>query len=319
MRILTFIFGPLISLAIFAAAIVGLEMFLRHIYTDVSVGGGNAPGMEQFYKDHYKGNGIGWRDVDYSEEKPENTIRVAAIGDSFTFGAGIRNVEDTWPKLMEKKLKEQFPGKNIQVMNVAKRGADSDDLATILETKVMPFSPDIAVYAINLNDIEKDEDRLKIAADSQIFKGEKAREYVKKYYVVYALEQVLRGINSDTNNDAYIERLYASEDHRNNQRQAFEKMKTLMGDRPVLMGVLPNAPIKGEQTLQEEYDQTVQTITSLGIPYIDVLGDLPAENPPEFRASFFDYHPNEQMQAYFAKKFGEAVQKVIQEKYAGGA
>ena len=44
-------------------------------------------------------NSQGFRGWDYPVEKSESTIRILAIGDSFTYGWGVE-LEDTWPYLL---------------------------------------------------------------------------------------------------------------------------------------------------------------------------------------------------------------------------
>src|SRR5260221_130617 len=43
----------------------------------------------------------GFRDKDYSMQKPADTFRIIAIGDSLTYGPGVNN-EATYPRIFEK-------------------------------------------------------------------------------------------------------------------------------------------------------------------------------------------------------------------------
>ena len=48
-------------------------------------------------------NSDGFRDKNYSIEKPNGVFRIVAIGDSLTFGFGVES-EESYPKVLEKNL-----------------------------------------------------------------------------------------------------------------------------------------------------------------------------------------------------------------------
>src|SRR5258705_13430126 len=45
-------------------------------------------------------NSHGMRDREYDAHEPPGSLRILALGDSWTFGAGLE-VQDTWPKQLE--------------------------------------------------------------------------------------------------------------------------------------------------------------------------------------------------------------------------
>ena len=51
-------------------------------------------------------NKAGFRDYEYSVDKPEGVFRIAVLGDSLIFGFGV-NLEDTFPKVLERMLKKE--------------------------------------------------------------------------------------------------------------------------------------------------------------------------------------------------------------------
>jgi hypothetical protein len=51
-------------------------------------------------------NSQGFRDKEFSLSKPTNTIRILAMGDSWTYGWYV-NLNDTWPKKLENLLNER--------------------------------------------------------------------------------------------------------------------------------------------------------------------------------------------------------------------
>jgi lysophospholipase L1-like esterase len=316
MKLVSFLIGPLISLAIFALAIAGGEWWLRSTFRDISIGDASAPGMQEFYKKYYHGNKEGWRDKDYEVTKPAGTTRVLVLGDSFTFGGGIKDPEHTWPRLMEKTLRQEFPAHTIEVINAARRGATTTEVAEMLEKKGLAYQPDVIVYAINMNDIETNADKQQLSANSQIFKNPTWQRAVQKYYLAYALQQLLRGVTKQATNDEYLRNLYSSTEHQQNQLAAFQHIQELSGDRPIIIGILPNAPQDGHVTLQPQRDQLNQALNSLNLKSIDLVTNLPAQNPPDYRVSFFDYHPKESIHRFFADRFAQATIPVLENIYA---
>lgn len=98
----------------------------------------------------YRINSDGIRDRDYPVAKPQGVFRVAAVGDSCTFGFGLE-LEDTWPKQLEKELQKTNPG--AEVINFGVMGYNTPQEAERIQDKVLKYSPDLIVIGYSLNDI----------------------------------------------------------------------------------------------------------------------------------------------------------------------
>jgi len=62
-------------------------------------------------------NNLGLRDsLDYSATKPSNCYRILGIGDSMTFGKGVKE-EETYLGVLEKRLKQRAGNRCIEVLN----------------------------------------------------------------------------------------------------------------------------------------------------------------------------------------------------------
>ena len=61
-------------------------------------------------------NSNGLRDRNFEYYKSEDVFRILVLGDSFTFGYGVEE-DCTYPKLLEKKLRKEFPTSEIEVIN----------------------------------------------------------------------------------------------------------------------------------------------------------------------------------------------------------
>jgi hypothetical protein len=88
-------------------------------------------------------NSLGLRDHEVSVRKRPGTLRVLALGDSFTYG--ITALEDTWPKLLERNLRKRFPGRTIEVLNAGVPCYSTYQELAYLERSLLQLDPDVVV------------------------------------------------------------------------------------------------------------------------------------------------------------------------------
>jgi len=99
----------------------------------------------------YRINSLGLRGPETTLEKPESTIRIVVLGDSFTFGSGVRN-EDTFPSAMGDFFKTNVPGRNIEVLNLGAGRYNTVNEVSLLFRRGVQFDPDIVLICFFLND-----------------------------------------------------------------------------------------------------------------------------------------------------------------------
>jgi len=92
-------------------------------------------------------NELGYRDKKITNEVGKKKIVI--IGDSFTAGHGLKNVDERFSDLLQAKLGEE----KYAVYNLGVSGADTRDEAKRLEE--FPIKPDIIILQYFPNDIEK--------------------------------------------------------------------------------------------------------------------------------------------------------------------
>jgi len=112
-------------------------------------------------------NSIGLRDREVGVPKPANVFRVLAIGDSVTFGFGVR-VEESYPKRLETLL-NAAGGSSTKRFEVINAGVPATGLVSYLqylETKGPLLEPDLVLVGIVLNDI-MDYDAVSAGGNSQ--------------------------------------------------------------------------------------------------------------------------------------------------------
>jgi lysophospholipase L1-like esterase len=97
-------------------------------------------------------NAAGLRDDrEYAVPKPPGVRRLVVLGDSFTF-AGKVALEETFPKRLEKRLRQATHGQPYEVLNLAVPGYNSRQQALLLEERGLAFQPDLVIVAFVLND-----------------------------------------------------------------------------------------------------------------------------------------------------------------------
>ena len=124
---------------------------VRDAYTARGVAGVDAVAARAPYAVEFRYNALFFRERDLAAKAP-GVIRVVLLGDSFTEGQGVKE-NDTTARRLEALLNASGE-RRWEVLNCARRGADFPSLHKMFE-KVLPFQPDVVVYAMVLNDPER--------------------------------------------------------------------------------------------------------------------------------------------------------------------
>ena len=98
-------------------------------------------------------NSLGLRGDEVAIPKPTGTFRILGVGDSITFGHGVR-LEDTFLKVLERRLNENAKEViHYEVLNAGSPGGGLGDYDRFLETKAAQLQPDMVLVGLALNDI----------------------------------------------------------------------------------------------------------------------------------------------------------------------
>jgi lysophospholipase L1-like esterase len=101
----------------------------------------------------YTINAAGMRDEDVPLAKPPGVFRIAAIGDSVTFGAACR-AEDAWVERLERALNARSgaAGTRFEVLNLGVIGYNITQSVQRLRALGLGYAPDLVLYGYLLND-----------------------------------------------------------------------------------------------------------------------------------------------------------------------
>lgn len=95
-----------------------------------------------------------WMDLSVKKAKTDpNTVRIVAVGDSFTHGVTLKLAE-TWPVVLEGLLNAQAPaaGPRYEVINAGVGGENLIEESLNIKLAVANLEPDLIVHQLFLND-----------------------------------------------------------------------------------------------------------------------------------------------------------------------
>ncbi len=141
-----------------------------------------------------KTNSLGLRNEEISLIKDTNEFRIICIGDSFTEGFGT-DEEYCWPRILERELSERIKNKKINIINAGTAGSDVVFEYTFLTEKLLKYSPDMVINALNTSDISD----LTIRGGFERFKPENVVSYKEtpSWEPLYARSFIFRHIIHD--------------------------------------------------------------------------------------------------------------------------
>lgn len=262
----------------------------------------------------YRRNQRNLRDREYVSPKPSGKQRILMVGDSFTFGQGVKDPAKIFPELLESRLNTlEIPSapKGVDILNGGLPGSLTDEWLRVWEATSEEFDPDLLLIVFFLRDGTRtlsvpeffDRIREEITEINQ-----QSRPYRYSYlYRLYRDSQDRQQVAS-----LYSARFQASYFGANHQTLEWRKaqanllkLKRLATQHQARVGLVV-FPILVE--LDEPYP--FQAITDLVVafgrdndfPVYDLLPDFMGHYAPDYWVSSLDQHPNERGHALVAKR-----------------
>lgn len=99
-------------------------------------------------------NSLGGRGPEVAAQAPAGTLRVVALGDSFTFGQGVEE-EDTWPMVAGATM--VAGGRPVEVLDFGVPGHGTPQSVALLERRLLPLEPDVVLLAVFANDLSAED------------------------------------------------------------------------------------------------------------------------------------------------------------------
>jgi lysophospholipase L1-like esterase len=287
----------LLLLSVLIIIILLGELALRVIIYDETSGHGASPGSLKFNQKHVELNKEGFRDVDYSFSKPNNTMRIAVVGDSFTFGMGVNNVNDTYPKVLERDLASLNLTRNFEVLNFGIPGYDTKDHIKTIEDHVLKYNPDVIVIGYVLNDLPNPENiDVKYQKIELPFIGFWLRSSSYLYYFIESrLNELLRGNSPDYNYESIMSKLYNSSLNKNESDRIYKQIADVANQNniTVLVVTFPIIYKLNNYPFKEAHKHVDELAYKNHFLHIDLLKDYQRYRVEDLVVNQYDAHPNE--------------------------
>ena len=140
-------------------------------------------------------NSQGYRTPEIAESKPPSTVRVACIGDSWTFGMNV-DQSRAYPDRLAARLQEAKPGTRYEVLNFGQLGYSSFQGLQLLKTRVLGLRPDVVAIGFGMNDSGvsgyRDKDMVADAPPSVAARIADAARELETYKLLHYIAQLVR-------------------------------------------------------------------------------------------------------------------------------
>lgn len=238
-------------------------------------------------------NSLGMRDLaePTSVLNPATTTRIAVVGDSIAFGAGVNDGE-TFSAVMEKMLNSSTSGKKeeIEVLNLAVGGYSARNYLQVVKHKALPLKPQIIIISYCLNDPELD---LTQPLHS-FFRSRAWYEHLylwKQYYRAQIRVKELFFGNGD-----YIRYLHRYPPSWDSVVTSFREISALTKEKniSVYLVVMPHIPVLGSKPYKylDLHQQVCDATKTVGFSCFDLYPAFANYTPADLWISYNDGHPN---------------------------
>lgn len=161
-----FLFVIFLTLTEFIFRLSGINEEYRKTAKDITFDLASEPDYHRFFKMRknldieskfgyrLKTNSLGMRSPEVSVSPPKNGWRAICVGDSVTFGWGVR-AEESFPQLLQQKLQKRYPNHEIQVLNAGMPAYSSYQGLVYCNRELIKLKPNLIVFCFGHNDTFK--------------------------------------------------------------------------------------------------------------------------------------------------------------------
>lgn len=304
--------NALIILFLASLVLTGGEVYYRFIYdaTDAYM---MSKTSVRWQARHYHMNASGFRDsAEYKWRIQPGMRRITFLGDSFTAGHGVKNVEDRFANL----IRSRHPDWDVHVM--AGNGWETSTELKLLNNELSAnYAFDVVVLVYCLNDISDLAPEYWENTVRRITQTWQPGPIVLESYLLDTYYHRLRmALDPDLRNYyGYVGQWYRGPVW-NIQEARLRQLRDKVAQRggqlrvvtfPFLQSAGDNYPFR------EIHAQLDGLWTSMGVPHLDLLDTFSQVDPPQLVVNRFDAHPNEKAHEMAAK----AIEQFIQDHWSG--
>lgn len=243
-------------------------------------------------------------DPNLTWEKPAGTTRIMIVGDSLTFGDGVKATE-TYPFQLEQRLNAQEEGQ-FQIVNLGIMGLNTDQQALILSRQnpyfgepVLTLNPDLVLLTFSADDIEGRPDPQErpgirvLPQDVHQFLFNRSRLYALFHQ---SLNSLLSSIGIQSSYTEYLQHLYRDDTP---EWQEFQQslalfIETVQEARtPMLLVIFPILEQLNEShPFLDLYARVTALAQAKEIPVLNLFSYFQGKEASALRVSLLNDHPN---------------------------
>lgn len=231
-------------------------------------------------------NSYGLRGPEPFPPEREGVLRVAAVGDSFTFGMGVE-AEQAWPALLQGRLGDG--DREAEVLNFGVCGYSIADSLAVVEHKTRPWRPRAIVFGYFHND----PDTLPLQPIYRAYLSPLSPYRLRLGFFSLMLRRSLDYKLSGA--ASYGEMVYSDKlSYWPNALRSFERMAAAAEEQNAefLVAVFPSTPNRWEDyDLRPLHHKLAAALLERNIAYVDLLEAFSRHPPEEIRISGDDSHP----------------------------
>lgn len=271
---------------------------------------------------HHDVNPSGFRGPAFTP-KPPGIFRMVFLGDSFTFGEGVRN-EDTYPEVAAHLLREE--GHRVESCNLGVGGYNTTQEATALNVFGFDLQPDVVILGYTLNDAEPPLFEIDPAGGQPIRRPREAAieaegapqrppgSLLYRLRLARMIWQVQRQRHLTKQTVGYYQSLYASDSAgREESERALREIVAECRDRgiPCIVVMFPLMyQLSDAYPFEAIHQQIGEVVREAGGQFVDLLPALKGQNARKMIVHPTDQHPNEKVHAMAGKLLAEEIFKM---------
>jgi lysophospholipase L1-like esterase len=258
----------------------------------------------------YRTNSHGFRGPERPLAKAEGALRVLVLGDSFTFGRGVR-YDDTFTAVAERALASE--PRPVELWNLGIAGYSTVDEVALLRELGLGFGPDLAIICFFLNDTRGGP----TARGFDLVSGDALPAWRR---VSVLLDRLAARVQRRQQARALVARYQAAyRDDAAGWRRAREaladarELADAQGFRLALMIFPVLWDLSGPSPFAEIHVKVADAADALGIPVLDLLPRFDGYSGPELWVHETDQHANEIAHAVAAEALQEFVRELLRD------
>jgi len=256
--------------------------------------------FDQSYGIVHTFNSEGWRDSEHQTEKLIDDVRILGLGDSYTFGQGVKR-EHLFLTHLESLLGEKLDGRHVETINTGQPGYNTAMEKQLLNRRGLDYDPDVVLLSFVPNDVEPDiyADRPKVEFFEEFTTSYADQDWMSEHSELWML--IRRNVQRYSAGNSYLQKSidsYLSEPEKWNRcRDALTGIRDLcqQNDCKLAVAIFPFfVNLNGDYPFQPIHDHVRSFCDEAGIPVVDLRDSFREFEGPELWVHPTDQHPNEQ-------------------------